>query len=106
MHISCFKMSTFLIAIHVGEPWAGRPLLFIYPKRLPKCRRNGIGLRVLILPELRKTIRRKRSVSGRRLQIAVPEIVRQRLSVVPIVGELVSGRVSKHVRMDLKGKPR
>src|SRR5262249_456322 len=64
------------------------------------------GPPVLVLPRLREPIRRKRSVSGRRLQIAVPEIVRQRLSVVPIVGELVSGRVSKHVRMDLKGKPR
>jgi hypothetical protein len=44
----------------------------------------------LVLPELRKPIRRKCCVPRRTLQAPVPEIVRQRTRIVPIVGELVS----------------
>jgi hypothetical protein len=47
-------------------------------------------LRGLVLPEPRKAIRRKRCVSRGRLQIAVPQIMRQRSGVLSLIGELVS----------------
>src|SRR5262249_47785035 len=60
----------------------------------------------LIPPELRKPIRRKRSVSGCRLQIAMAEIVRQRPSILALIGELIARRMPQHVRMNWKWKPR
>src|SRR5215831_11398887 len=44
----------------------------------------------LIPPEFRKPIRCQRSVSGRRLQIAMAEIMRQRAGILPIIGELLN----------------
>ena len=60
----------------------------------------------LVLPELRKSIRRKRSVSGRRLQIPMPEIMRKRPSILALVRKLVARRMSQHVGMNWEGKLR
>src|SRR5258708_36703133 len=51
-----------------------------------------------------KSIRRKRRISRCRLQIAMTEIMRQRPSIFALVGELVSGAVPKHVRVNLERK--
>ena len=59
---------------------------------------------MLIPPEFRKPIRRKRSVPGRRLQIPMPQIMRQAPSILPIICELVSRRMSQHMRMNWKRK--
>jgi hypothetical protein len=58
----------------------------------------------LVLPELRKPSFCQRRVPGCRLQIAMTETVRQRSSVVTIIGELVSASMTQHVGMDSKGK--
>src|SRR2546421_10578922 len=78
----------------------------LLPPGIPKCRRSGMSLRILVPPELGEPIRRKRSVPCGALQISMPEIVRQRACVVPIVRKLVTGRVAQHVRMDLEQEPR
>ena len=53
----------------------------------------------LVLPEPRERPFGQRGIPRSRLQIAMPEIVRQRSRVVAIVGELVSGRMPQYVRM-------
>src|SRR5262249_31370793 len=53
-----------------------------------------------VLPEFRKPIRRKRPISCPRLQIAMPEIMRERAGILALVGELVPRRMSQHVGMD------
>jgi hypothetical protein len=58
----------------------------------------------LVPPELRKPSFCQRRVPGGRLQIAMTETVRQRSSVVTIIGELVSATMTQHVGMDSKGK--
>jgi hypothetical protein len=58
----------------------------------------------LILPEALKPIRRKRSVSGRRLQIAMTEIMGERPSILPIISKLITSRMPQHVRMNLERK--
>ena len=55
---------------------------------------------MLIPPEFRKPIRRKRSVPGRRLQIPMPQIMRQAPSILALVGELIARRMSEHVWMN------
>jgi hypothetical protein len=51
----------------------------------------------LVLPELYKPSFCRRRVPCGRLQIAMPEIVRQRSGVVSIIGELVAARMAKLV---------
>jgi hypothetical protein len=64
----------------------------------------GLELRQLVLPKSIKSIRRKRSVSGGRLQISMAQIMRKRPGVLPIIGELIAGRMSQHMRVNLEWK--
>ena len=58
----------------------------------------------LILPKPREPIRRQRRIPRRRLQIPMPKIMRQRAGVMPVIGQLVSGRMPQHVRMHWEGQ--
>jgi hypothetical protein len=62
---------------------------------------SGTGL---VLPKSLKSIRRKRSVSSRRLQIAMAQIMGEAASVLALVGELVSRRMPQHMRMNWERK--
>jgi len=64
------------------------------------------GRRRLVRPESPKSIRRQRCIPGRRLQVPMPEVMRQRPSVLAIVRELVAGRMPQHVRMYSEGEAR
>jgi hypothetical protein len=57
----------------------------------------------LVLPELREPPFGQCGIARCRLQIAMTEIVRQRSRIMAIVGQLVSGRVSEHMRVYREG---
>ena len=60
---------------------------------------DGIAEEIITAQAL-KSVRRKRSVSSCRLQIPVPEIMRQRACILALIGELIARRMSQHVRMN------
>ena len=70
----------------------------------PTLTQPSRGSHNLVLPEFRKPIRRKRSVSRCRLQISMTEIMRKRPSIVSLISELVSRRMPQHMRMNWKRK--
>jgi hypothetical protein len=79
-----------------GRPVAARRA----PGVIPLVSASRGSHKPLVLPKSLKSIRRKRSVSGRRLQIAMTEIMRQRPSIFALVGELISSGMSQHVWMN------
>jgi hypothetical protein len=56
----------------------------------------------LVLPEPLEPPRRKGGISGCALQIAMAEIMRKASGIVSIVGELIAGAVSQHMRVNLE----
>jgi hypothetical protein len=56
------------------------------------------GRPTLVLPELRKPIRCQGGIPRRRLQIPVSKIMRERPCVMPVIGELIAGRMSQRFR--------
>ena len=58
-----------------------------------------------VLPEILEPIRRHFGVPNRVHDVFVAHVVLQGSSVVPIVGELVAGGVSQHVRVDREREP-
>ena len=63
---------------------------------------EAVSLRLSIGPKPRKPIRRQRSIPRGRLQIPMPEIMRQRPGIGSIVRQLIPRRMLKHVRVDWK----
>jgi hypothetical protein len=57
---------------------------------------------LLVLPETRKSIRRKRGISRRALQIPMPEIVGKAPGIVSIIGQLEPAGVPEHMRVHRK----
>jgi len=67
---------------------------------------RSAGGRRLVGPEIPKSIRRQRRVPGRRLQVPMPEVMRQRPGVLAIVRQLVAGRMPQHVWMHSESESR
>jgi hypothetical protein len=55
---------------------------------------------VLVLPEILEPIRRHFGVTDRVHDIFMAHVVLEGSSVMPIIGELIAGRMAQHVRMD------
>ena len=68
----------------------------------PDERESPVFEGALIPPEVLEAIRRKLRVSHSVLDVLVPQVMLNRPRVVPIVSELITGRVSQHVRMNRK----
>ena len=58
-----------------------------------------------VLPEIFELIRRHFGVSHRVHDILVTHVVLEGSSIMPVVGDLIAGGVSEHVRVDWKWEP-
>jgi len=58
-----------------------------------------------VLPEIAKPLRSQFGISYRVLDVFVAEVVLQRPGIHPLVGQLESGRMPQHVRMDAERHP-
>src|SRR5664279_6441171 len=59
-----------------------------------------------VAPEILEPVRRQIRVACGVLNIAMPEVLLDRSRVLPVVGELVAGRMTQHVRMNRKREAR
>lgn len=83
--------------------------------RRTEARRKSAGMQGLpvgpapivpgsVVPEILEPVRRHFGVADRMHDIFVAHVVLERSSVMPLVGELVAGRVPEHVRVDREGE--
>lgn len=57
-----------------------------------------------VLPESFKSLRAELRIAHRVRDVLVPEVLLDRAGIVPIIRELIAGRVPQHVRMDGEGE--
>ena len=57
-----------------------------------------------IQPEILKPLRTELRIAHRVRDVPVPEVLLDRSSVVSLIRQLITGRVSQHVRMDREGE--
>ena len=57
-----------------------------------------------IFPEIFKSIRAELGIAHRVRDVSVSEVLLDRARIVPLVRELVTGRMPEHVRMDREGE--